>query len=70
VSLFARELDRLAADLRRRPLETGPFTFCWLDALTRNVREGGRKVNMHTPDRHGRQQQRRLAGTLARAGGP
>jgi putative transposase len=25
----------------------GPYTFVWIDALTRKVREGGRTVNVH-----------------------
>ena len=25
----------------------GPYTFCWIDALTQKVREGGRTVNVH-----------------------
>ena len=32
---------------RTRPLDAGPYTFVWLDALTQKVREGGRTVNVH-----------------------
>src|SRR6266851_5178851 len=30
-----------------RPLDAGPYAFCWIDALTQKVREGGRTVNVH-----------------------
>ena len=29
------------------PLDAGPYTFVWIDALTQKVREGGRTVNVH-----------------------
>ncbi|MFB9208862.1 transposase, partial [Nonomuraea spiralis] len=32
---------------RTRALDTGPYTFVWLDALTQKVREGGRTINVH-----------------------
>src|ERR1700745_3962053 len=32
---------------RTRPLDRGPYTFVWIDALTQKVREGGRTVNVH-----------------------
>jgi putative transposase len=32
---------------RQRPLDAGPYTFVWADALTVKVREGGRVVNVH-----------------------
>ncbi|XRQ16907.1 IS256 family transposase, partial [Actinomadura welshii] len=47
VSVMARELDEMVADFRNRPLEGGPYTFCWIDALTQKVREGGRTVTVH-----------------------
>jgi putative transposase len=47
VSVMAAELDELAASFRNRPLDAGPYTFVWLDALTQKVREGGRTVNVH-----------------------
>ncbi len=31
-----------------RPLDGGPYAFCWLDAMTQKVREGGRIVNIAT----------------------
>src|SRR5206468_10995347 len=31
---------------RNRPLDGGPYTYVWLDALTQKVREGGRIVNV------------------------
>ena len=33
------ELDDLVDGFRNRPLERGPYTFCWIDALTQKVRE-------------------------------
>jgi transposase-like protein len=47
VSAMAAELDELADDFRNRPLDRGPYTFVWIDALTQEVREGGRTVNVH-----------------------
>jgi putative transposase len=47
VSVLARELDEMVADFRDRPLDAGPYTFCWIDALTQKVREGGRTVTVH-----------------------
>jgi putative transposase len=47
VSVLARELDTMVADFRNRPLDQGPYTFVWIDALTQKVREGGRTVNVH-----------------------
>ena len=47
VSAMAAELDELVEGFRNRPLDAGPYTFCWIDALTRKVREGGRTVNVH-----------------------
>ncbi len=47
VSAMAAELDELAEGFRSRPLDAGPYTFCWIDALTQKVREGGRTVNVH-----------------------
>jgi transposase-like protein len=46
VSAMARELDTLVEAFRSRPLEAGPYTYVWLDALTERVREGGRVVNV------------------------
>jgi transposase-like protein len=47
VSLMSRELDEMVADFRSRPLDAGPYTFVWIDALTQKVREGGRTVSVH-----------------------
>ena len=47
VSAMAGELDELVESFRNRPLDAGPYTFCWIDALTQKVREGGRTVNVH-----------------------
>src|ERR1700761_303372 len=42
VSAMAAELDEMVEGFRSRPLDAGPYTFCWIDALTQKVREGGR----------------------------
>jgi putative transposase len=47
VSAMAAELDEVVEGFRSRPLDGGPYTFCWIDALTQKVREGGRTVNVH-----------------------
>src|SRR5579864_3764101 len=47
VSVMAAELDELVEGFRNRPLDAGPYTFVWIDALTQKVREGGRTVNVH-----------------------
>jgi transposase-like protein len=47
VSAMAGELDELVDSFRNRPLDRGPYTFCWIDALTQKVREGGRTVSVH-----------------------
>ena len=46
VSEMAKELDAAVEAFRTRPLEAGPYTYVWLDALTQKVREGGRIVNV------------------------
>ena len=46
VSELARDLDEMVADFRNRPLDGGPYTYVWADALTMKVREGGRIVNV------------------------
>jgi transposase-like protein len=48
VSRMAGELDELVAEFRNRPLENGPYTYVWMDALTQKVREGGRIINVAT----------------------
>lgn len=47
VSEIAKVLDARVAEFRNRPLDAGPYTFVWVDALTQKVREGGRVVNVH-----------------------
>src|SRR6266571_473248 len=44
---MAAELDEMVEGFRSRPLDAGPYTFVWIDALTQKVREGGRTVNVH-----------------------
>jgi putative transposase len=46
VSVMAKELDATVEAFRSRPLEAGPYTYVWLDAVTQKVREGGRVVNV------------------------
>jgi len=48
VSELARELDPVVESFRNRPLDDGPYTFVWLDAMTQRCREGGRVVNVAT----------------------
>jgi putative transposase len=47
VSEMAKSLDEQVAAFRNRPLDAGPYTFIWLDALTLRVREAGRTVLVH-----------------------
>ncbi|MGI5129120.1 IS256 family transposase [Pseudonocardia sp. CA-107938] len=47
VSEMAKSLDAQVEAFRSRPLDAGPYTFLWLDALTQKVREGGRTVLVH-----------------------
>jgi putative transposase len=46
VSEMAKSLDVVVEAFRNRPLDAGPYTYVWLDALTQKVREGGRIVNV------------------------
>ena len=46
VSVMAKELDATVEAFRSRPLEAGPYTYVWLDAVTQKVRDGGRVVNV------------------------
>jgi putative transposase len=48
VSELAKELDPVVESFRSRPLDDGPYTFVWLDAMTQRCREGGRVVNVVT----------------------
>jgi putative transposase len=47
VSEMAKQLDAQVAAFRNRPLDSGPYTFVWLDALTQKVRDNGRTVIVH-----------------------
>jgi putative transposase len=47
VSEMAKSLDEQVAAFRNRPLDAGPYTFVWMDALTLKVRELGRTVLVH-----------------------
>jgi transposase-like protein len=46
VSDMAKTLDEAVEAFRTRPLDAGPYTYVWMDALTQKVREGGRIVNV------------------------
>jgi putative transposase len=46
VSELAKSLDAMVLAFRNRPLDGGPYSYIWLDALTQKVREGGRIVNV------------------------
>jgi transposase-like protein len=48
VSELAKNLDVKVAQFRNRPLDEGPYTYVWLDALFHKVREGGRVVSLAT----------------------
>jgi transposase-like protein len=47
VSEMAQHLDAQVEAFRTRPLDSGHYTFVWLDALVVKVRENGRTVNVH-----------------------
>jgi transposase-like protein len=46
VSRMAAELDEMVTQFRNRPLDAGPYTYVWMDALSQKVREGGRIINV------------------------
>ena len=46
VSGICVELDGVVASFLGRPLDTGPYCYVWLDALSQKVREEGRIVNV------------------------
>jgi putative transposase len=48
VSELAKSLDAKVAEFRNRPLDAGPYTYVWLDALFHKVREGGRVASVAT----------------------
>ncbi len=58
VSAMAKHLDEQVTAFHNRPLDAGPYSFVWVDALTQKVREGGRIVSVHALIR-GRRQRRR-----------
>jgi putative transposase len=47
VSEMAAHLDAQVEAVRTRPLDAGPYTFVWVDALEIKVREEGRVVGVH-----------------------
>lgn len=47
VSEMARHLDAQVEAFRHRPLDAGPYTFVWVDALVIIVHEAGRTINVH-----------------------
>mgnify|MGYP002624100494 CR=1 FL=1 len=47
VSEMATHLDAQVAAFRERPLDAGPYTFVWVDAISVKVREDGRVVGVH-----------------------
>jgi putative transposase len=46
VSRMAMDLDQDVAAFRNRPLDAGPYTYLWLDAMVQKVREAGRICNV------------------------
>jgi transposase-like protein len=46
VSEIAKDLDEVVDDFRNRPLDRGPYTYVWADAMFLKVREGGRVANV------------------------
>jgi transposase-like protein len=46
VSEMAKSLDEQVAAFRSRPLDAGPYTYLWMDALALKCREGGRVANV------------------------
>jgi len=46
VSALAADLDVVVDEFRNRPLDQGPYTYVWVDALFLKCREGGRTANV------------------------
>ena len=46
VSEMAKTLDVMVEAFRSRPLDAGPYTYLWVDALVQRVREHGRVQNV------------------------
>ena len=42
VSRIAKDLDKEVEAFLTRPLDGGPYTYVWLDAMVQKVREAGR----------------------------
>ena len=40
VSELVKDLNGMVADFRNRPLDAGPYTYLWADALTTKVQWG------------------------------
>jgi transposase-like protein len=48
VSVMSKALDGMVDEFRNRPLDSGPYAYLWVDALTQRCRDGGRVVNVCT----------------------
>jgi len=48
-SELAKSLDETVSAFRNRPLDAGPYTYAWVDALTQKLREGHRRVVVADP---------------------
>src|SRR5215470_16075385 len=48
VSVMAQALNGMVDEFRNRPLDGGPYTYIWVDALTQRCRDGGRVANICT----------------------
>ncbi len=46
VSRIVQELDEKVTAFRERPLDSGPYKYLWIDAVTQKVREDHRVVNL------------------------
>ena len=46
VSAMAKSLDETVEQFRNRPLDQGPYTYMWIDALAIKCRDGGRTTNV------------------------
>jgi putative transposase len=46
VSQMSKELEHQVEAFRNRPLDGGPYTYVWVDAITQKVREDGRICNV------------------------
>jgi len=46
VSELAKSLDAAVEAFRSRPLDSGPYTYVWMDARAQKVREGGRIISV------------------------